>query len=78
MFALTSALTQQSYDGEAGYYWQEALLLKLDEEGSGCIGWSAAQALPNFQVAVYKQLHPSEEIVTLRSMSYMAIILREK
>ena len=50
MFALTSALTQQSYDGEAGYYWQEALLLKLDEEGSGCIGWSAAQALPNFQI----------------------------
>ena len=78
MFMLAREVKGQDYDGEDGYYWQEALELAIHDEGDGCIGHSAALAIPSFQVAVYKQFDYSNGAPPLRGLTYVAIILRKK
>lgn len=78
MFKLTSTLKSHQYDGEAGYHWQEALLWAVEADGKGCIGWSAANAIPHCQVAVYKQFSNLLDTPGWRHMHYMAIIVRKK
>jgi hypothetical protein len=78
MFTLTKEIKNQVYDGEEGYFWQEALERAVHEDGDGCIGGWTANALPNYQVAVYKQFRYDPDLPGQRFMSYLAIILRKK
>lgn len=78
LFTLTKEIKGQVYDGEEGYYWQEALELFLRDDGVGHIGNVLARAMPTFQVAVYKQFTCSDEIQSFRHLAYMAIILRKR
>lgn len=79
MFRLALEVKRQDYDGEDGYHWQEALERAIHDEGDGCIGHSAALAIPNFQVTVYKQFDYSDGGPdNLRRLTYVAIIIRKK